>query len=221
MFAARGPVSMFRPFTSLNVGFSNAENYQRRENKALLEKYFVRDEFLERLLNHNIYYLVGEKGTGKTAYATYLCNNEYKGTKVSIYDIRQTEYQKFLELKRQGHLPLSQYVEVWRTLLLFAAATSILSNAGTPEFLRRFTKLNALKKSIDEFYENAFAPEIVKMITFLESFEMASSLLAKHMGSGADITAKNRAKSETRRPCFKQIFSRSGRPSKVRCRPQN
>jgi hypothetical protein len=103
---------MFVPFTNLNVGFSNAENYQRRENNDLLERYFVRDEFLEKILNPNIYYLFGEKGTGKTAYATFLRNNNYKNNKVSIFDIGQTEYQKFLELKRQGHLPLSQYVEV-------------------------------------------------------------------------------------------------------------
>jgi hypothetical protein len=50
----------------LNVGFSNAENYQRRENKELLAKYFVRDQFLDKILDPNIYYLIGEKGTGKT-----------------------------------------------------------------------------------------------------------------------------------------------------------
>jgi hypothetical protein len=126
------PVPQYRPFTELNVGFSNAENYQRRQNKDLLEKYFVRDEYLDRILDPNIYYLVGEKGTGKTAYATFLRNNNYKNHRVEIYDVRQTEYQKFLELKRQGHLPLSQYSEVWRTLLLMAAATSILSLSGTP-----------------------------------------------------------------------------------------
>ena len=53
-------------FTDLNVGFSNAENYQRRENKELLAKYFVRDQFLDKILDPNIYYLIGEKGTGKT-----------------------------------------------------------------------------------------------------------------------------------------------------------
>lgn len=56
---------MHKLFTDLNVGFSNAENYQRRENKELLTKYFVRDHFLDRLLDPNIFYLVGEKGTGR------------------------------------------------------------------------------------------------------------------------------------------------------------
>ncbi|GEM_PF-221122 len=183
---------MYRPFTELNVGFSNAENYRRRENKELLTKYFVRDHFLDRLLDPNIYFLVGEKGTGKTAYATFLRNSEYKDHKVSTFDVRQTEYQKFLELKKQGHLALSQYSEVWRTLLLITAATSILSSSGTPDFLRRFTKLGALKKAIDEFYQNAFAPEIVKMLSFVESAEVASSLIAKYMGVKSGIGTKMR-----------------------------
>ena len=143
-------------------------------------------------LTSNIFYLVGEKGTGKTAYATYLKNSNYKAHKVTIFDVRQTEYQKFLELKRQGHLPLSQYAEVWRTLLLMAAATSILSESGTPDFLKRFTKIGALKNAIDDFYQNAFAPEIVKMLSFVESAEVASSLIAKYMKVGGEVASKIR-----------------------------
>lgn len=115
-----------KAFTELNLGFTNAENYRKRANKELLAKYFVRDEYLEKLLNHNVYYLVGEKGTGKTAYSTYLSNTKYKNVNSFSYDVRQTEYHKFMELKRRGHLPLSQYSDVWRTLLLILSAASIL-----------------------------------------------------------------------------------------------
>jgi len=167
-------------FSALNLGFTNAENYRRRANKELLSKYFVRDHYLDKLLDPNVYFLVGEKGTGKTAYSTYLRNNKYRDKNAFTYDVRQTEYQKFLELKRLGHLPLSQYSEVWRTLLLILTATSILDRSATPEFLRKFTKLANLKKAIDEFYSNAFSPEIVKILSFVESYERSSSLLAKY-----------------------------------------
>ncbi|WP_189644412.1 hypothetical protein [Mesorhizobium sp. M9A.F.Ca.ET.002.03.1.2] len=192
----------YKPFVDLNVGFSNAENYRRRENKSLLSKYFVGDDFLDRIINPNVYYIVGEKGTGKTAYATYLANTIYKKNRVSTFDVRQTEYQKFIELKRQGHLPLSQYTEVWRTILLMASATSVISHSGTPEFLRRFTKLAALKKAVDDFYENAFAPEIVKMLTFVESGELASSLLAKYAGIESGLSAKTGFQANDSRSVF-------------------
>ena len=183
-----------KPFTDLNVGFANAENYRKRENKDLLAKFFVRDEFLERLLNKNVYYLVGEKGTGKTAYSTYLRNGDYKNHKSFTYDVRQTEYQKFLEMKLLGHLPLSQYAEVWRTLLLILSSVSVLESSGTPEFFKRFTKMRALQLAIDDFYQGAFAPEIVKILSFVESSELSTSLLLKHLA--AEGGAKTERKSE-------------------------
>lgn len=88
----------------LQLGFSDAENYRRRENKALLNKVFIRNDHLDRLCEPAISFLVGEKGTGKTAYAVYLSNNDYKNTLASIRYIRETEYQKFIALKREKHL---------------------------------------------------------------------------------------------------------------------
>jgi hypothetical protein len=57
-------------------------------------------------------------------------------------------------------------------------------------------RLGALKKAIDEFYENAFAPEIVKILSFVESSELTSKLIAKHMGGEAGVATKS--KSEVR-----------------------
>ena len=88
----------------LQLGFSDAENYRRRENKALLNKVFIRNDHLDRLCEPAISFLVGEKGTGKTANAVYLSNKDYKNTLASIRYIRETEYQKFIALKREKHL---------------------------------------------------------------------------------------------------------------------
>ena len=50
----------------LNLGFSDAENYQRRENKDLFNSIFVKNEFLDDLMRPQSFFLIGEKGTGKT-----------------------------------------------------------------------------------------------------------------------------------------------------------
>ena len=59
----------------LKLGFSDAQNYSQRKNKKFFNDIFVKNTFLDSLLDDNIYFLIGEKGTGKTAYATYLSNN--------------------------------------------------------------------------------------------------------------------------------------------------
>jgi hypothetical protein len=183
---------MYKPFTELDVGFTNAENYQRRENRELFQRYFVRDDYLEKILDSNVFYVIGEKGTGKTAYATFLSNNNFHRHNALIFDVRQTEYQKFLELKKAGHLPLSGYSDVWYSILLFLLATQILESPQHLKLLSRNNALRALKKAIDDFYSGSFAPEIVRVIDFIESGELSSALLAKHMGIGGEIKSSGK-----------------------------
>jgi polynucleotide 5'-kinase involved in rRNA processing len=64
--------------SALDFGYSDAENYKLRQNKALFNRVFFRNEPLERLCQDTTYFLVGDKGTGKTAYAVYLANNEFQ-----------------------------------------------------------------------------------------------------------------------------------------------
>ena len=78
---------------------------------------------------------------------------------------------------------------------MITASTGILETSGTPAFLKRFTNLGALKKAIDEFYDNAFAPEIVKILGFVESSETAVSLIAKHAGVTPQVKAVQKSES--------------------------
>jgi pantothenate kinase-related protein Tda10 len=81
----------------LQLGFADAENYKRRENKELLNKIFIRNDHLDRLCEPAISFLLGEKGTGKTAYAVYLSNNDYKNTLASISRLLKMDFDFFLK----------------------------------------------------------------------------------------------------------------------------
>ena len=72
---------MLKKISELNLGFSDAQNYLQRGNKKMFSSVFVKNSYLEDLLQPHIYFLLGEKGTGKTAYATFLSNSEYKNNK--------------------------------------------------------------------------------------------------------------------------------------------
>ena len=93
-----------KDYQVLNLGFADAVNYKKRENKKLLNKYFVENEELIKLFNPNIYFLIGDKGTGKTAFSVYLANNEIRDTISYISYINETEYVKFIKLKNENHL---------------------------------------------------------------------------------------------------------------------
>lgn len=169
----------------LTLGFPDAENYKRRENKNLFNQLFIRNRHLDRLCEPAIAFLVGEKGTGKTAYAVYLANNEHKDTLGSLRYIRETDYQKFVTLKREKHLQLSDYTSIWKVILYLLLSQHVVEREGGVEFLRRFTKMADVQKAIDEYYNNAFSPEILQALEFIQESKIAAELIAKHATAGA------------------------------------
>ena len=61
-----------KAFAEIDLGYGDAANYKNnRKYKELFSKVFVKDEKLDRLMREDTYYLIGDKGTGKTAYSVF------------------------------------------------------------------------------------------------------------------------------------------------------
>ena len=161
----------------LNLGFSDAENYKRRENKDIFNNIFIKNDYLDELLDSSKYFLVGEKGTGKTAYAVYLSNNEYKNTASKITYIRETDYQKFITIKNKKSLDLSTYSSIWKVIIYLLLSNHIIS---TEKGVFSFNKFSDLNKAINEYYASAFSPEISQALSFIDESKIAAELISKH-----------------------------------------
>ena len=174
----------------LEFGYADAENYKRRENRDLLNKIFIRGANLDRLIQNNISFLIGEKGTGKTAYSVFLSNNNYKNTLATIRYIRETEYTKFVELKRAKHLTLSDYKSIWKVLLLMLMAYQVKDREGIKSKILNYPLFSSVDAAIDEFYRSAFTPEIIQAMQFIEESELSAELLSKylHLSGNEKIT---------------------------------
>lgn len=121
---------MYIPISELNFGFNDAINYRRRENKNAFNQLFVKNEKLDDLMKLSTYFLIGDKGTGKTAYAVWLSNNEYKNTSSTLNYIGETEYQKFVTLKREKNLTLSDYTNIWKVIILLLVSKHVYEKEG-------------------------------------------------------------------------------------------
>lgn len=169
-----------KPIKDLELGYADAENYKRRENKDLLNKVFIRDSHLEELCQPNVSFLIGEKGTGKTAYSIYLSNNNYKGTAACTRYVRETEYQKFISLKSEKHLALSDFSSIWKVILYLLIAKQVQEQEGKVSKLFNYGKFASLNAAIDEYYLSAFSPEIIQALSFVQESKLAAELLHKH-----------------------------------------
>ena len=177
-----------KPFVNLNFGFSDAENYKRRENKELFNRVFVRNQRLEELCEPSTTFLIGEKGTGKTAYAIYLANNNFKNTLASIRYIRETEYKKFLALKAERHLDLSDYTSIWKVLLYLLISQQIKDKEEINFSIGKYRAFAALDAAIQEYYLHAFSPEIISALQFVQQSKLAAELLSKHAKASGEET---------------------------------
>jgi len=168
-------------FASLELGFPDAEDYKRRENKNFLNKIFIRNQYLDKLLDPAISFLIGEKGTGKTAYAIYLSNNDYNDTLSSTRYLRETEYRKFIYLKNEKHLGLSDYSSIWKVIIYLLLSQQLYQREGRTELFKRFTKLKNIQDAINEYYKNAFSPEIIQALEFVQDSNFSASLMSKYV----------------------------------------
>jgi len=174
------------PVPDLQLGYRDAENYKRRENKELLNRLFVRTPALDQLCDPSTFFLIGEKGAGKTAYAVYLENNSFRHTSGTLRYIRETDYAKFVELKQARHLTLSDYTNIWKVIIYLLVAETVSSKEGkNPAWWSLFAKFRNLRSAIDQYYHHAFAPEIIYAIQFAEEAEVTAQLLANCASAGA------------------------------------
>lgn len=171
---------IMKKITELNLGSNDAEDYKRKEMKELFNDIFLRDHNLDHLLQSNVFFVIGEKGTGKTAYAVYLANNEYKNTRSQIKYIRETQYQKFVTLKKEKSLNLSDYSAIWRVIILVLIASSIKDDNIKDPFSKN-TKYKAIQSAIDEYYIHAFSPEISNVLQIIDNTKETAELILKYL----------------------------------------
>ena len=162
----------------LNLGSVDAINYKTRDQKEFFAKILYREEYLEKIILRNKYFLIGEKGTGKTSYAVFLNNSDYANTLSKIVSLTETDYRRFASLMEQGVISTSSYVDIWKVILLLLASDGVARSFT--QAASAFPKFGALQRAIDEYYHHTFRPEVNQSLDFIENAPSAAKILARH-----------------------------------------
>lgn len=159
-----------KKFSEIDFGYNDAVNYlNSREHKEMFSSVFVKGKNLDNLMRPDTYFLIGDKGTGKTAYAVFLTNNDYRNTKAQIVSIASTDYSVFAHMKEKGLYEISDYTRIWKIILL-VILTTMIDGKYIDEFGPLKTrKLQKLKDSINKYYNDAFIPEVLTTIKYVDS----------------------------------------------------
>ena len=145
-------------------------------------------------------FLIGEKGSGKTAYSVYMSKSDKINSFCSISLVENTLYQRFLNMKRQKALELQ--VSKMYGLIWFIWFLQKRSEKNMVRLFFSSMKYKQLSKAIDVFYSDAFKPEFVNAFEFVDN---ASASINSMMKQGLFSTG-TKASAETSQKYVEQSF---------------
>lgn len=139
---------------------------------------------------------MGEKGSGKTAYATYLETHKTGDHRCKLTTMTETQYRRFVELKRQGKLAYSDYANIWRSMLLFVVGRMLVEKSKTP--LHYFTgKFSKVEKEIQRWSKNALNPEVESAFEAISSEALNAKLKSEKVGEFGGELKNQRTEKES------------------------
>jgi hypothetical protein len=166
------------PLKEIIIGKADAINYYKSGDKDFLRKIYFNDEKFNEILKKDIYFLLGDKGTGKTAYAVNKANNEAETLRACLKFTNETDFKKFIRLIKDGRINVSDFVSIWKVILLLIISQEIKSNIQE-NYITKFFLLSKIDKAINLYYESAFAPEITNAIEIIDKAELFLNILNK------------------------------------------
>ncbi|MBK8631839.1 MAG: funZ protein [Sphingomonadales bacterium] len=166
----------------LNLGSIDAINYKTKDEREFFAKIIYKEEFLHKILEKKKYFLIGEKGTGKSSYSVFLHNSDYRNTLSRAVSLSQTDYRRFISMSTMGKFNVSSNVDIWKVILLLLVSDGIYDRFGEKSLI--FQKFKNLKCAIDEYYSKAFRPEVDQSLDIVENSETAAKIMAKYIELG-------------------------------------
>jgi len=155
----------------------DAIDYNSKEKKTFFQKSYHSTEFLEKACRSNCYYLIGEKGSGKTALAFHIQDTSPRNIGAKLISISETQYNRFIKLKEHDKLAYTDYSIIWRSTLLYLVAKIVIEKKQKwhHKITRRFS---AVEEAITRYDKTSQVPELEYVIEFITTLTRNSELSA-------------------------------------------
>ena len=128
------------------------------------ERYFYKPASIDELISGRKNYIIGRKGTGKTALSQYISklNNGQKIFTKSL-SFKNFPYNELYEHKNEKYTPKSHYITLWKYIIYSTICEMLLKNVNISNDLRDALsasyypdKLTALPRKISEWVSDDF-----------------------------------------------------------------
>lgn len=160
-------------YIDIEVPFDEAENYFKPNNREKLNKLFYKDRNYTKLLQDTTYFLIGEKGSGKTTYCAYFCNNTIENTRSKRYAISVDDYNKIIQMKKEGKLNYTHYITLWKAILL----TKLLATINDSEIgLFNSRALSKIRSTLESYNFTKITMDTFSPVSMMDNVKFCTGL---------------------------------------------
>ena len=125
-------------------------------NDKHLKNYFLDNNYWSKLINGKEFFVIGRKGTGKSAIYTWLFEHQYeKGVLIENLSFRNFPFEKLLKLSDDDFSIPNQYQSIWRNIILSEIAAQIIKD--------QTASIDEDYKEIAKFVEYRFGSDLTDL----------------------------------------------------------
>lgn len=126
-----------------------------------ISDYFIDYEFKDAILNKNIYFIIGRKGTGKSALYNWIYKNQIDNNNlIANLSFNNFPFEKLLTLSDDNFAKPNQYQSIWRNIIYSEIASLLVIDQSNPSD----EALKELKRYTDYVFGNDLT-ELHKQVT--------------------------------------------------------
>lgn len=156
-------------FIDLELPKESGDNYYQSRTKDKVESFiYIEKEWYERLLEPTTYYILGSKGSGKSLYAAYMCADIRDNTISKSYSIDVSDYGKLVRMKVANRLDFTEYLTMWKVILLQKFLLGIDSDEIT--FWGRTKSFKNIQDTIGEYFGDDVTDDSFNPVTVIDSY---------------------------------------------------
>jgi hypothetical protein len=98
-----------------------------------ISEYFIDYEFKDAILNKNIFFVIGRKGTGKSAIYNWIYKNQVENNNmIANLSFNNFPFEKLLELSDDSFAIPNQYQSIWRNIIYSEIASLLVLDQSNP-----------------------------------------------------------------------------------------
>lgn len=177
-------------FIDLDIPKESGDNYYQNRTKNKVEEFIYIDrDWYEQLLEPTTYYILGPKGSGKSLYAAYMCADTRDNTTSKSYTIDVSDYGKLIRMKIANHLDFTEYLTMWKVILLQKFLLGI--DADEITFWGRSKSFQSIQTTISNYFGDDVTDDAFNPVTVIDSCskqaEVTQYISNQINTSGADV----------------------------------